>query len=152
MKTTYYVIGRGLAGWHATGKGVSSSGGSLYPQKWHAGGMTTGYLEQAAEGALVYDASEADERSFYKLVISGPMVDPSLGPDEVNRFTTKDRDAMTQMLPGLQGGFKTLATLALDQNYGGLDKVGVNIYYTLLKQVSGMRLGHVRGGKVEWEP
>jgi hypothetical protein len=154
-RTEYRLIGRGLGGWHASGVShgnkVSSSGGSLLPESWWAGGMTTGYLQQAAEGCLVYDASTADEVAFVSVVLKGPMCDPTLKPFEVDCFSDKDRAAAEAMMPGLGGGYKALAMLAQSQTYGGLDCVGVGIYEGLLRKVPGMKIGHVKQGAIEWD-
>lgn len=155
MQTEYRLIGRGFNGWHASGisrgNKVSSSGGSLLPESWWAGGMTTGYLQQAAEGCLVYDAAQADESAFIRLVLKGPMCDPTLEPFEVNGFSEQDRVIAQSMLPGLEGSYKTLALVAQSRTYSGLDYVGVGIYEELLRKVPGVRIGHVKQGAIEWD-
>lgn len=61
------------------------------------------------------------------------------------------------MLPGLSGGFDTLAAYSLAQGKGkygfnSLNCVSVNIYVELLKaHVNGVRFGIVRNGEVVWE-
>lgn len=154
MKTPhkrYHVIGRGLAGWHAKGINESSSGGDLHPRPWWAGGFTKGYLEQAIDGALVYDASGADERAFTRLIISGPMVDPALPLMGVSKFVADLRETAGRMAPALTGAFQTLAqTAADDPTYSGLDTVGVGVYRGLLATVPGIRLGTVRDGAIDW--
>ena len=79
-KKEWHVIGQGFAGWHAIGVNVRSSGGQL-----------------------VYDASKADPAAFTKHVISGPMVDPSLGLLESNRYSKENRENAAKMQPGLGG-------------------------------------------------
>lgn len=150
-KNQWSVIGRGFNGWHAQGGGISSSGGDLVDRPWHAGGVQTGYLTDAVEGALVYDASEADTSAFVKLVMNGPMVATHLPPDAVDRFSMADRDAALRMAPGLGGGFKTLAVLAQSETFTGLDRVGVAVYEKLLRQVPGVKIGKVKAGAVCWE-
>jgi len=149
-KHEWYVIGRGLAGWHASGINVSSTGGDLEPRAWWAGGMTTGYLAEAVDGCLIYDASEADARAFTAFILSGPMVDPKLQPGEIARFT--DQAAAARMAPLMSGGFKTLATrAATDRDFHGLDSVSVSVYRGLLAAVPGMKLGTVQGGVIVWD-
>lgn len=152
----WHVIGRGFAGWHATGKNVSSSGGDAYDRAYtRADGSVDerkGYLSEAYAGCLVYDASEADAAAYTRHVISGPMVDPSLKPYEVERFTSRDRENARAMLPALGGGFRALATLAVtDAAFGGLDKVGVKVFAALLRSIPGVKVGWVRKGTVVWE-
>jgi hypothetical protein len=153
--TEYRLIGRGFGGWHASGVShgnkVSSRGGALLPEAWWAGGHTKGYLQEAAEGCLVYDASEADEAVFAALVIGGPMCDPTLEPFEVDGFSDKDRATAQAMMPGLEGGYKTLALVAQSRTYSGLDCVGVGIYEGLLRKVPGIKIGHVKQGAIEWD-
>lgn len=147
------VIGRGFNGWHATGCGVSSSGGDLEPRDWWAGGKTKGYLEEAYAGCLVYDASKADADSFIRLVMNGPIVNPLLKPSAVRRFS--ELDNLNTMLPGLGGGFKSIAQANIAganfEGYSSLDYVGVGVFERLLRKVPGVRIGKVRKGKVVWE-
>lgn len=133
-------IGRGHAGWHAAYHHCSSNGGTL-----------EGYLEEACEGCLVHDAQNADTDKFVKHVISGPMIGFNLEPGTVDRFTLDDRKAALRMLPGLSGGFDTLAVIAQSPTYGGLDRVAIDIYENLLREIPGMKIGHVHDGKVIWE-
>lgn len=143
------IIGRGKAGWHANAKNVTSSGGDLNPYTYWTGEKCSGYAKEAAEGALVYDAKDADENAFAALVISGPMVDPSLPPEAVNKFG--GADAAAQMRPGLAGAFGQLADAAQSPTYSGLDYVGLGIYRRLLAAVPGVKFGRVEGGIVVWE-
>jgi hypothetical protein len=136
----WQIIGRGWNGWHAAAKNVTSSGGTLED-----------YLAKAAEGALVYDGSEADRDAFAALVISGPMVAPELAPGTVRRFGDRETAARMAGPGGLTGAFKTLALAAQDPSYGGLDYVAPDVYVTLLRRVPGMRLGTAQAGAVVWE-
>lgn len=145
----WYVIGRGFAGWHARGINVSSSGGDLEPRPWGAGGMTTGYLSEAIDGCLIYDAIDADPAAFTRLVLAGPMVDPKLPADGVDRFA--NRATAAAMAPALVGAFGTIAALASTPSYGGLDTVGVGVFRALLATVPGIKLGTVIGGVIRWD-
>lgn len=71
-RTLWQVIGRGFNGWHATGDGISSSGGELMPYDYWTGAKVAGYLAEAKEGALVYDARDAEPEAFITLVMRGP--------------------------------------------------------------------------------
>lgn len=147
------VIGRGKAGWHAAGSGrysTSSSGGQLEDYTYWTGEKCKGYLSEALEGCVVYDASEADECKFIRHVISGPMLQMDLG-DGADRFGPDLREAAERMRPGLEGAFGTITDLAL-AGYSSLDKVGWPVYRKLLEQCGKVRFGVVKGGKVEWEP
>jgi hypothetical protein len=145
------VVGRGFNGWHAQGIDVSSSGGQLDPYEYWTGEKVAGYLAEAIEGALVYDAEKADPVAFTRHVMGGPMVNPALAPNEVDSFTKADRDTALRMAPALGGGFKTLAVIAQSEKFTGLDRVGVGVYEGLLRKVPGVRIGKVVKGKVEWE-
>lgn len=145
------VIGRGFNGWHATGVDVSSSGGQLDPYTYWTGAPVAGYLAEAIEGALVYDAEAADPNAFVKLVMNGPMVNPALPLDGVDRFTKADRDAALRMAPALGGGYKNIAVLAQSEKFTGLDRVGVGIFESLLRKVPGVKIGKVQNGAVCWE-
>src|SRR5262249_41280187 len=134
----YGIIGRGKAGGHAAAHNVSSSGGTL-----------EGYVARARDGALVYDADGAEYDAFVDLVISGPMVDVDLPAGAVKRFT--DGETAARMVDGLEGAFKTLAVLAQDARFGGLDYVAVDVYEALLGRVPGVKIGHVRDGVVIWD-
>ena len=155
MMYRWHVVGRGLAGWHvcgvdADGNSVSGSGGDLEDRSWPSG-FCAGYVSEAVEGALVYDGEEADDGAFIDFVVSGPMVDPKLSPDGVRRFGETERRPAARMLVGLQGAYAVMAAAAQDERYGGLDSVGVGVYERLLRGVPGVKIGHVRGGKVVWE-
>jgi hypothetical protein len=141
QKDNYKVIGRGKAGWHAKTTNMSSSGGSLET-----------YAEQAAENCLVYDADATDYDLFAKLIIAGPMVDVDLPENTVDRFTCEDRLTAKAMLPGFSGGFEKLAELAIEnENFRGLDKVSIDVFERLLRQLPGMKIGRVVRGQVQWE-
>lgn len=133
-------IGRGAGGWHANRHNCSSTGGSL-----------EGYLKDAEEGCLVYDGKGANLAKWVHLVVSGPMVGHNLPPGTVDRFSDKDREAARTMLPGLSGGFEKLALAAQHPKFTGLDQVALDVYEGLLRQVPGVRIGHVVGGQVVWE-
>lgn len=60
----WQLISRGKVEWSAKAPNVSSSYGTL-----------ESYLDEAAEGCVVIDASEADYGAFADLVVSGPMPD-----------------------------------------------------------------------------
>ena len=148
---TWHVIGRGKAGWFAQGLNVRSSGGDLNPYTYWTGEKCGGYVGEAVEGCFAYDAENAPDEVYVEFVLSGPMVDPKLGPEEVDSFTQKDRETAARMMSGLGGGYKTLAAVAQDEKYGGLDRVGVGIYERLLRQIPGIKFGRVHNGAIVWE-
>lgn len=147
--TKWAIIGRGRAGWHAAAKNVTSSGGTLEPATYWTGAPIAGYAAEAQEGALVYDARDADEAAFTHFVISGPMVDPGLPPEGVNRFD--DKDAAARMAPFMAGAFQVLAQAAQLDDYSGLDYVGIAVYRRLLAQVPGVRFGTIQNGIAVWD-
>jgi hypothetical protein len=62
------------------------------------------------------------------------------------------RKAAKRMLPGLSGGFETLAKVAIEnERYCGLDKVSLDIYEKMLRKLPGMKIGHIINGEVSWE-
>jgi hypothetical protein len=144
MGKKYYVVGRGLAGWHAKGINVSSSGGDLDNGVYWTGEPTIGYRHEAVDGALIYDAIDADPDAFTRFIISGPMVDPKLPAGGV------DRGTLAAMVPGLEA-FLGLGVAALDPAYSGLDNVAVDVYRELLRAIPGIKLGTITGGVVVWE-
>lgn len=150
-KTRWDVIGRGFNGWHATGDGISSSGGDLNGYEYWTGAKVAGYLAEAKEGALVYDAENADVPAFVEFVVNGPMVQPTLPPDAVFSFDGKARQSLAHMAPALGGGYRALALAAQDEKYTGLDRVGVAVFERLLRKVPGIKIGKVHNGAVIWE-
>jgi len=147
-QSQWHVIGRGLAGWHAKGINVSSSGGDINPGVYWTGAPTRGYLQDAIDGCLIYDASEADETAFTRLILSGPMCNPALEPTAHDRFGYGATAA--RMAPAMEGAFQALAVAASNPEYSGLDYVGVDRYRALLQTVPGIKIGTVRAGTIEW--
>jgi hypothetical protein len=144
QKQPWLVIGRGFNGWHASRVNCSLSG---------AYGEARGaeLARDAADGALVYDASAADSGAFVRLVLSGPMVDPALPPDGVDSCSAGLRHAMLEMAPALGGAFQTYALAAQDEKFRGLDRVGTGVYEALLRTVPGVKIGRVVAGEIVWE-
>lgn len=140
----YSIIGRGHAGWHAQGFGwqsnpVRSSGGSLGD-----------YLKDAVDGALVYDAIDAPYEDLYRICVRGPMCDPSLEPNGVRKFSGELRQVALRMVPGLSGAFQALALASQSEQFSGLDSVGVGVFEAVLRELPGIRIGHVKDGAVAW--
>ncbi len=137
----WHVVGRGFNGWHATKPDTSLSG---------AYGENRGaeLAAEAIEGALVYDAKDADYSAFMALILRGPMLCCRCEPTEVDSFS--DHAALAVMLPGLSDGFESIAKTAL-AGYSSLDKVGVDVYRGLLAKIPGVRLGKVTDGKIVWD-
>ena len=152
MKTTYHLIGRGFAGWHARGLGddncaVSSSGGNIDPYKYWTGVDCLGYRQEAIDGAIVYDAAHLEDnptasKEFIHFVFAGPMFDPSLKANQINRFN--DRQTIeVDNLDALTFGFD-------GADIRGLDMVGSGVYLALLKRIPGIKLGTVKDKEVIW--
>ena len=138
------MIGRGRNGWHANNDTSSLSGA-------YAEEDGDRLARDAIDGALVYDAENADEQAFVTLVMRGPMCKTSLAPDAISPFTGGDRKAALEMIPFLGGGFRTYALAAQDETFSGLDQVGVGVYEGLLRKVPGVRIGRVVGGEIAWD-
>ena len=130
-RTRWALIGRGFAGWHAVNADASvrSSGGDIADGIWY-GKPNPGYLSDAISGALVYDASGAEDneesaRAFIRLVIGGPMVTPEIPRGSRDRFVSgKD---------------------------GCLDSIGAEDFADLLRAIPGVKIGRVVNGSVTWE-
>lgn len=144
QKNKWKVIGRGKVGWHAKAHNVSLSEcyGPEYPAK---------LAGEAEEGALVYDAKNADTSKFIDLVVGGPLLDVSLNPDEHVTFSKELRKTALNMVPALEGVFKAYALAAQDEKFGALDTVGIGVYEGLLRKVPGIKIGHVINGMISWE-
>lgn len=129
------LLGLGLAGWY--GEGIDARGNTF---------STTHYTKDlrwvlrdrdgnpAMEhaGAVVCDKSALLEESP-GLVVRSPMLNVRLPPDGRDEFGLYQATA-ARMLPGLSGGFETLAALAVtlssgsDAEPGGFDFVGLEAY------------------------
>ena len=151
-KMTTVLIGRGMAGWHADSVGETPPEGERYTSTGSSsGGTLETYLKEAPAGTPIYDASECDFDTFAHFVMKGPMVRGTLGKGEVSRFTKEDKECLLGMLPGLSGGFDTLAVLALN-DLSSLDYVSVDVYLQLLQEkCPGVKVGKVYGGQVVWD-
>ena len=138
MRTEWSVIGRGKAGWHANAGNVTSSGGSLLPEFGRSG-----YLAEAADGALVYDAEDAPYEVFARAVVSGPMVNPTIGAWECDHAITRICVAIAPV-----------EAITVDelraQNIRSLDYIGIGLFEALLRSIHNIRIGHVSAGKVIW--
>jgi hypothetical protein len=140
FSTDWDLVGRGFNGWHASTEDDSSVGCSFDV-----------YLAQAKEGALIFDAADADRECFVRFIMRGPMCSPGLLPGTTEKFSENYSESAERMLPGLSGGFEGTVSRALnDKTYRGLDRVSLDIYENLLMTVPGMRVGHKRADKVEW--
>lgn len=135
----YHCIGRGKNGWHASAPNLSSSGGTL-----------DGYLKEAKEGALVFDADGVDYATYCDFVFKGPMLSCDLDPNTIDKFNKEDVEVAKRMLPGLSDGFKTMAMLAIS-GLRSLDRVGIGVFEQLLRGIPGMKIGHVHNNQVVWE-
>lgn len=163
MTKPIQIIGRGWNGWHAHGAGFTLTGGTLLPQPWWTGAeiaagftdrRTVGYLENAPDGTLVYDAEDADPESFTRHVIDGPILDCSLGPWSYNKFIPSSlggrRMIIDLLTPDLKGRptFYSMSLRVLNMEWNAYDYVGVGIFECLLRKVNGIRMGRVRRGEV----
>lgn len=138
--TKWDIIGRGLRGWHAMTSGSSSCGSALED-----------YVENAKEGAVIYDAIDIEENIFVKFVMNGPVCSPELPPGTHERFRTELLESAKRMLPGMEGIWKNQLSKAINNpDYYGLDRVSPDVYKEFLKAVPGMKVGHIREGKIEW--
>ena len=106
------------------------------------------YKEYDLGGAVVIDKRiPVTERP--SLALSMPMVNVDLPKGETEPFTDKARESARYMIPGLGGSFQTLALLAQDKTYSGLDYVSLDIYASLWRK-AGARIGRFTGGRIVW--
>lgn len=134
------LIGRGFNGWHAlgideTGCSFRSSGGSLDDYTYWTGKECHGYLSEAREGCLVYDAEHLDGRdggeAFARFIFRGPMAEARIEHDYAD---------------GMYGETRSL------RDCTGSDFVSPASYIKLLRErVPGIKLGVVRDGQIQWE-
>lgn len=136
METRYKLIGRGFAGWHATG--TSIVGGKACRTDSSGGGWELErYLETAEDGALVYDAAhlEADPATYAAYVthvVKGPMANPELPAGHIQ-------------------GVISPAKKWQGEKIRSLDTVALDIFERLLRELPGdVKIGRVKDGKVNW--
>lgn len=143
------VLQKALNGWH--GYGVEN--GNRVSVSFYTNNLQH-CLPRASEGTMVIDKSDIPVDRLTTLVVKGPMFDPTLAPDEVDRFGDKETLADI-MLPGLQGGYFAAGVLSLVEKsegdrLGSLDGVGLDIWVALWRE-AGARIGMVQNGEVVWE-
>lgn len=151
-RNVWHMIGRGKAGWHASGimdgNKTSSSGGNLLPYMWTpTNEMQDGYAREAIENALVYDADEAPYDEFSKLVIAGPMFEALLGEWE---YELGILDHVHHILHPSDRYALTIESLK-DLGIRSLSYIGVGIYEKLLRNILNVKIGHVHNGECVWE-
>lgn len=151
-RNVWHLIGLGKAGWHASGLTddniqTTSSGGDLLPYMYiPSNNMQDGYACEAIENALVYDASDCPYDDFTRLVISGPMFNPSLNEWEYEHGIL---DHTRTLLPLAERECTLESLKAL--NIRSLSYVDVNIYKQLLSNIPNMKLGYIHNGEVTWQ-
>jgi len=126
----------------AWGDSKSTLSGYETPESWTP--------EKASADGVPDGCPVIDYRPNPYAVISGPMVDVDLAPGTVDGFTDADRKTAAMMLPGMSGGFAQLATVAQAKEYGGLDRVSVDLYCAYYR-TQGCRIGIVADGRLVWE-
>lgn len=150
------LIGIGFSGWHAKRKNSSCS--SYYKDL----ATLESFVKDAEEGAVVYDASNANLSAFVNFVSNGPMLDFDLYGKEYEIFSSDSRTAALSMCGpgGLSGGFEKLVYIEAAQEiskkkiggFGGFDMVSLDLYLNLMREyVPGVRFGKVINGNVVWE-
>lgn len=122
------LIGIGFCGWHAKKK--DHSGVSDYKDLK----TLEFFAKEAEEGAVVYDASQANLNAYVDFMFKGPMIDFDLFGKEYE-LSDSNMDFSSKI-----GGFS------------GFDFVAPELYLCLMREyVPGVRFGKVINGKVEWE-
>ena len=98
------------------------------------------------EGVPVIDKREVLKKNPM-LAITMPMVSTRLKDDEVSECP----EPSDVLLFGLQGSFKTLATMKkIDKKFSGLDQVSIKTYIQLWKEKSA-RIGVIKNKQIVWE-
>lgn len=92
--------------------------------------------------------------AWIKTSIGGPMLNTKLGPTEVSRFDGRDNIVFKFMLEshkeGIRNGFTQLCAMAENENFSGLDEVGIDIWLAT-KRSAGARIGRMEGKGIRWE-
>jgi len=119
----------------------------------------TPYLGDLAEGGVVLDLRTIPDKELVKLAIAGPMVNPELADDEVDRFVDKVTDeniATAKALSHADGGegnpfyqYIVLAERIGKEKFTGFDYISIK-KYTALYWAAGAKVGIRRGDYVFW--
>jgi hypothetical protein len=138
------IVERGLNGWHgqAPPKGMFGTTRISYRKPLSA------ILPDLPDGCWVLDKERCPD--IRRGVLSGPMVDVGLAPDEEDRFTDALRKRAQQMKPLMSGGMDTLVDNEA-KGFCSLDSVGLDLYLDYWRAFEGIRVGRVTDGKVVWE-
>jgi hypothetical protein len=78
------------------------------------------------------------------------MVSTSIDPGAVDKLSHKTKKQAAFLEPALQGSFGTLARLAQEPEYSGLDYVGLNIYRGIWRAY-GAKTGIFKNGSIVWD-
>lgn len=114
-----------------------------FKQRYDAGD----YEKYDLDGAYVIDKREILTKSPM-LSVKAPLCRPDLEPGQVIKF---NRDDVSEtMLNGLEGMFKTLATLAV-AGISSFDYVDP-VKYTAWWKQNGAKIGIFKDGVINWEP
>ncbi len=136
----YEVIGKGLTGWHA--KALTPHGSVSSSSYDPTDEQLRKYLAEAREGALVYDASEADGPAFTRFVINGPILELKLPPGHVHKLVVDPGTGLWEKpRPYVDG-----------EGARSMDGLATDLWEAMLrKDVPGVRFGRVTGNSVLWE-
>jgi hypothetical protein len=144
-KSKLHILKQVKNGWH--GQGVNFSVTFYTTNIIHCLNSDYDYSD-----CVAIDAHEIDWGKAVDMALKGPMCEPSLPPNTVDKFLDKHKRTLTDMLPGLGGDFKTigLMTLVSEGTICSLDYVSRDIYVNLWRG-AGAKIGKVVNGQVEWE-
>ena len=107
------------------------------------------YAEYDLEDAYIIDKREILQENP-TLAYTVPMVSTSIDPGAVDKLSHKTKKQAAFLEPALQGSFGTLARLAQEPEYSGLDYVGLNIYRGIWRAY-GAKTGIFKNGSIVWD-
>ena len=135
--------------------GIAKSGVYFNRLTEHGSSSSSGYntyietdLHKLADGGVFIDKRPVEDDVLIDGVYNGPMLDLRLPPQEVAPFENDDN--LVSMLPGLGGGYFTLAAMRLsDRKWRGFDKVGLDVHVAYWAE-RGALIGVRKGDEMHW--
>jgi hypothetical protein len=136
---------------HSSGEHNGTPEQFFQPYHWWAHDYLTARDPADWEGVAFIDKREAVETpAGFRLVIAGPMVDPSLDDAEISRCPTPDPLLAESLAMQADSTYATLTAIqvatATPEKAGALDCVSVRAFMRLWKEV-GARVGYIRAGQ-----
>jgi len=149
MDTEYKLLGIALAGAYLEG---TSHGDKTSCTTYDT--HLERYYGRLVEGGIVIDKRPCGLDTIYAGVMRGPLVDVTLSPGTVKRFSEIQRAANPLFLAGLlQSGWGPLLAHGMFaepiDDYGSLDTVSLDLYIAYWGS-RGARIGYRKGTEIHW--